>query len=49
MCSEDDDIVKRDSASLRKIEQILDALAALAKRLAIEDEMSPTAIFVVSS
>ena len=38
MRCDDDDVVKRDCASLKKIEQILDAVSALAKRLAIQDE-----------
>jgi ATP-dependent helicase/DNAse subunit B len=38
MCSEDEDSVKRDSASLNTIEEILDALTITAKQLALEDQ-----------
>ena len=39
MCCNDEDIVKRDCATLKKIEQILDAVVSLAKGLDIRDEI----------
>jgi ATP-dependent helicase/DNAse subunit B len=38
MCSADEDRVKRDSASLRATEEILDALTVTAKQLALADQ-----------
>ena len=38
MCSQDEDSVKRDSASLTAIEEILDALTATTRQLALADQ-----------
>jgi ATP-dependent helicase/DNAse subunit B len=38
MCWDDENVLQRDAASLRKIEQILDAIPVLARRLKMQDE-----------
>jgi ATP-dependent helicase/nuclease subunit B len=45
MCCDDENILKRDTAALKKIEQILDAIPVLAKRLAMHDESVPYTYF----